>query len=388
MRRIVLVCALVVAIMATGASLHLGVQRVAACTLGPFNASHLGEARGVDVAAIGTLGKHHGAAIELTVEEYYKAPPSKAEVLIVRNLLQTTTPSCEPVPTRVLAFEPGVRVIAILNRDTDGLGANWRPQLVRGLVPVRDGSIESFEMAGPPWTPRQISLDDARVQLAKLGPRTTPEAGRQESVPAATQHLGCLAGPLTVSYLAKTAPIIALGKVEAANPVVAQVRVAKSFLGPSDGELIKIDNRHYENTWNIGECTERAGKGPRFEVGQELLMFLRSQVPNDLAGYRGAGLDSSGIFFPTMPEPNRWSLPDNSRSGRSLEEAVALIETTVAARPALEAANQGAPSDVMSPAPTPDDRGISAWWLLTAAAVTGAGAGALIAFTMGRRWRR
>ena len=59
-----------------------------------------------------------------------------------------------------------------------------------------------------------------------------------------------------------------------------------------------------------------------FEVGQELLMFLQSQVPNDLAGYRGVGVGAAGIFYPTMPEPDRWQLPDGTRGGMSLEDTL------------------------------------------------------------------
>ena len=65
MVRLLSVCALMAAALVTAASQHLSAGSVHACTLGWFNVSALGESQGVEVAAIGTLGEQHGAAIEL-----------------------------------------------------------------------------------------------------------------------------------------------------------------------------------------------------------------------------------------------------------------------------------------------------------------------------------
>ncbi|MBK8558410.1 hypothetical protein [Candidatus Amarobacter glycogenicus] len=92
--------------LVTAASLHLTAGPSHACSLGPFNVAFLGESQGVEVAAIGTLGEQHGAAIDLIVEEYYRAPASKASVLVIRNLLQTTTPSCASSRSRRTALSP------------------------------------------------------------------------------------------------------------------------------------------------------------------------------------------------------------------------------------------------------------------------------------------
>lgn len=92
--------------LVTAASLHLTTGPSHACSLGPFNVAFLGESQGVEVAAIGTLGEQHGAAIDLIVEEYYRAPASKASVLVIRNLLQTTTPSCASSRSRRTALSP------------------------------------------------------------------------------------------------------------------------------------------------------------------------------------------------------------------------------------------------------------------------------------------
>ena len=372
--------------LVTAASLHLTAGPSHACSLGPFNVAFLGESQGVEVAAIGTLGEQHGAAIDLIVEEYYRAPASKASVLVIRNLLQTTTPSCEPVPTRIRAMEPGTRVIALLARDTDGLGADWRPLLVRGLIPIQEDSIESHEIGAERSAPVRVPMSDARAQLAKLGPLSIPNASAREAVPEPTRTIQCLSGPQTVAYLARTAPIIALGTVERANAFTAEVRVRSGFLGANDGQTLKIDNRLYQDSWSLGECDETAGRGPRFEVGQELLMFLQSQVPNDLAGYRGVGVGAAGIFYPTMPEPDRWQLPDGTRGGMSLEEAIVVIEGAVAGRPALVGPS---PEPTQPPVTSEgelagEDNSTSVWWLLVAATVAGAAGGAVAAIGLGQ----
>lgn len=385
MVRLLSVCALMAAALVTAASQHLSAGSVHACTLGWFNVSALGESQGVEVAAIGTLDEQHGAAIELIVEEYYRAPASKASVLVIRNLIQTTTPSCEPVPTRILAMEPGTRVVALLAHDTDGLGANWRPLLVRGLVPITGGTIESYDARGESREPVRVPLDDVRTELRKLGALVPPDMSAREAIPEPTRAIQCLSGPQTVPYLARTAPIIALGTVERANPFTAEVRIRRGFLGTEDGETLKIDNRLYQNNWNLGECDEIAGNGPRFEVGQELLMFLQSQVPNDLAGYRGVGVGAAGIFYPTMPEPDRWHLPDGTHGGISLEEAIEIIEAAVASRPALvDPSPEPTRAPVGSETEKSDDE-INPWWLLLAATIAGAGAGGMVALVMRRR---
>ena len=117
-------------------------------------------------------------------------------------------------------------------------------------------------------------------------------------------------------------------------------------------------------------------------------MFLRSQVPNDIAGYRGVGVDGGGIFFPTMPEPDRWRLPDGTRGGMTLEEAIQVIEDAVAARPALvEPSAEPTSPPVRSETVETDNDAVSGWWFLIAATVAGAGAGGMVALLVTRRRR-
>ncbi len=106
MVRLLSACGLLVVALVAAASQHLAASSIHACSLGPFNVAFLGESQGVEVAAIGTLGEQHGAAIDLIVEEYYRAPASKASVLVIRNLLQTTTPSCASSRSRRTALSP------------------------------------------------------------------------------------------------------------------------------------------------------------------------------------------------------------------------------------------------------------------------------------------
>ena len=115
-------------------------------------------------------------------------------------------------------------------------------------------------------------------------------------------------------------------------------------------------------------------------------MFLQSQVPNDLAGYRGVGVGATGIFYPTMPEPDRWQLPDGTRGGMSLEEAIVVIEGAVAGRPALVGPS---PEPTQPPVTSEgelagEDNSTSVWWLLVAATVAGAAGGAVAAIGLGQ----
>lgn len=345
-------------------------QPAIACTLGQFSVSRLPDAaRANEVVAIGTFGEPQGAAIEFKVETYYKAPASKAETLLVNNLVHSTTPACEPVLTHLLAYEPGQRALLLLNRDDEGVGANWRPQLV-GTIPIENDTVQSID----DWNlaePRRVPLGDVRAMLEKaLGPEVRPNAGLAEAPVEPVGNLRCLYGPYSLRWFAANAPVIAVGKVESADARIASVKVTNGLYGVATGESLRVDNRYYDAGHAINTCGEATSPGPKSNAGDELLLFLTREGSRELGGLRPAGVDGFGIYATS-------GIYDLGRQ-YSLDEAVALIQSVTATRPAAGTPTGGNGTTPPADAVTNRDDRTPLWLVSTIASVCGAVAGVAV----------
>lgn len=380
---------LVFALAAAGAlalSLAGAVPPARACSLAPFSVKYLPDnARASDVVAIGTLGDMHGATIDFEVETYFKAPTSRAGTLVVNNLSHSTTPSCEPVPLHLLAFEPGTRVLALLTRDNEAVGANWRPGLSGGFTVIEDDAVRSWREDETRGEIDRVPIAEVKRLLAEAtAPEQPPNRAVIETRPPVLWPEKCLYGPYNLRYFAAAAPIIALGTVESADAFTAMVRVETGYLGAAAGGLLKVDNRYPDAGHAISTCEEKTGPGPKFNVGDQLLMFLRAQEASDLVGLRAAGVDGYGIY----PKYDRWGIYDGQAGPLTLDQASAVIRDVVARRPATAERTPGAATSEAAgkTATHVDDR--TPLWAIGLVAVAAGAAGGAAATLLASRVRR
>lgn len=326
MRRFATACALAATLSGSAlAAFASQTNPASACSLAPFGmASLIGRAPLVEVVAIGTVESPEGATIRLRVEEYNRAPEGRPATLVVNNLAYSTQSNCDPFATGQLSLEPGTRILALLDRDIEGVGANWRsPILPARVFPVVDDHV----ILGQGRFVEHIPLEHVRTALQVVGPALPPDPTVHETPAPVTKEM-CTVGPYTLRYFARTAPIVVHGVIESTAGSSAALRVNKAFAGASGGDVLQVDNRNYSGGFDF--CSERVSDPPLFHEGEEVLAFLTEEGADPSVGLRLAALNGYGVYRNHGDE--RWIYADFGL--RTFDEATAIIEEELAARPA------------------------------------------------------
>lgn len=249
------------------------------------------------VVAVGTLRGAVSGIITLVVDDYYRAPDGRPALLRVNNYFLAEGPDCEPKPVLMRRFDAWTRVVAFLEPDRSGVGADWRGlSSGRGLFPILPDGRVVFGDDTPPLAEVTAMLTAALGQPFATDPG---DLQRTAPVPATTFlpveiRPACMAPAPTIENFSSRAEFAVVATVTAATEHVATIKV-ESWAGPAPPwETLKVNNRVFVG--RLTTCHEEVTGGNRFAVGQRLFLFLRTDATGGQSDWRLAGVDGLGAM--------------------------------------------------------------------------------------------